>query len=729
MQKQLPDHLEGLRSRFVTQRLATALGLSAGAISLAELAQAADAEPSRTLNTLVMPDAYEQVGDDRVLLRLNTGEQLSLISDQFVMLDGGLLLVVDELAQEAISQLPVMGAVRTQLLTEVQPVRSADGSVVEATDAKPLWSGDGDAPRLFEHVDIGRYELAQAHQESQFTQQDLQVSSIESSKSVAAFGGPLCLILISGLFHNEAETVEKHQAATPIIHPYNNFAIRLDGVGANDQSGWPVTSAGDVDGDGKGDILIGASNADPGGKSNAGETYLVFGSHLASNPGSIDLGVLSGPTGVRLEGGNVDDSSGVAVSSAGDVDGDNKDDILIGAFGADPSGKSNAGETYLIFGSFLATQPETIKLNTLGTNGIRLDGINQDDHSGYAVSSAGDVDDDGRDDILIGAFGADPNGKSNAGETYLVFGSYLATKPEIVDLNTLGSNGIRLDGVDVDDNSGYRLSPAGDVDGDEMDDILINAFGADTNGNANAGAGETYLVFGSHLATRPGTVDLNTLGANGIRLDGIDPNDGSGGSISSAGDVDGDGKDDILIGAAYAGPGAEGETYLVFGSYLATKPGTVDLNALGSSGILLNGTNAFGASGGSVSSAGDVDGDGKDDILIGAWGAGQSYLLFGSYLASNPGSVELSNFSGSRGVRLDGIDASDFSGASVSSAGDVDGDGKDDILIGAWLGDVGANTDAGETYLISGHTIDQAADGIGVANAGVIDLALDLGLG
>jgi hypothetical protein len=212
-------------------------------------------------------------------------------------------------------------------------------------------------------------------------------------------------------------------------------------------------------------------------------------------------------------------------------------------------------------------------------------------------------------------------------------------------------------------------------------------------------------------------------------LDGIDPNDGSGGSISSAGDVDGDGKDDILIGAAYAGPGAEGETYLVFGSYLATKPGTVDLNALGSSGILLNGTNAFGASGGSVSSAGDVDGDGKDDILIGAWGAGQSYLLFGSYLATNPGSVELSNFSGSRGVRLDGIDASDFSGASVSSAGDVDGDGKDDIIIGAWLGDVGANTDAGETYLISGHTIDQAADGIGVANAGVIDLALDLGLG
>ncbi|MDA9176395.1 hypothetical protein N9O95_04855, partial [Alphaproteobacteria bacterium] len=107
---------------------------------------------------------YEQVSDGQMLLRLNTGEQLSLTSDQFVIVDGGLLLVVDELAQEAINQLPVMGAVRTQLLTEVQPVRSADGSVVEATDAKPLWSGDGDAPRLFEQVDIGRYELAQAIQ-------------------------------------------------------------------------------------------------------------------------------------------------------------------------------------------------------------------------------------------------------------------------------------------------------------------------------------------------------------------------------------------------------------------------------------------------------------------------------------------------------------------------------------------------------------------------------------
>ena len=156
----------------------------------------------------------------------------------------------------------------------------------------------------------------------------------------------------------------------------------------------------------------------------------------------------------------------------------------------------------------------------------------------------------------------------------------------------------------------------------------------------------------------------------------------------------------------------------------------MDLGALtGGKGVRLDGIDANDWSGYSVSSAGDVDGDGKDDILIGALYAdgftGDTYLVFGSYLETKPETVDLGDLTGGKGVRLDGIDPTDRSGNSVSSAGDVDGDGKDDILIGAY----GADSDAGETYLISGHTLDLAADGIGVANAGVIDLAADLGLG
>jgi hypothetical protein len=232
---------------------------------------------------------------------------------------------------------------------------------------------------------------------------------------------------------------------------------------------------------------------------------------------------------------------------------------------------------------------------------------------------------------------------------------------------------VRLEGIDAEDSSGFSVSSAGDVDGDGLDDILIGAYYADPNGN---NSGETYLVFGSYLATNPGTVDLGNLDGRGVRLDGIDESDKSGWRVSSAGDVDGDGLDDILIGAQYADPNGEwsGETYLVFGKSL----------------------DGYG---------GYANADASDDITL------------------TNGGVNLGNLA-AHGVRLDGIAASDFSGSSVSSAGDVDGDGRDDILIGA----LRANNFNGEVYLVSGETLDLAADGTGVQIPGVIDLAADLGL-
>ena len=86
---------------------------------------------------------------------------MSLSEEQYVLLDGGLVLVVDELAQNVMAELPVMGSLRTQLMTEVEPVRSPDGSIVEVSSTQPLWSGDGPTPRLFEQVDVQSYELAQ----------------------------------------------------------------------------------------------------------------------------------------------------------------------------------------------------------------------------------------------------------------------------------------------------------------------------------------------------------------------------------------------------------------------------------------------------------------------------------------------------------------------------------------------------------------------------------------
>jgi len=145
---------------------------------------------------------------------------------------------------------------------------------------------------------------------------------------------------------------------------------------------------------------------------------------LLAAPHPLDLSTLDGSNGFRLDGIDASDYSGGSVSTAGDVNGDGYDDILVGAWGADPGGDSLAGETYVVFGSgsgFAAS----LDLDTLdGSNGFRLDGIDADDRSGWSVSTAGDVNGDGFDDILIGANRADPGGDSNAGETYVVFGGF-----------------------------------------------------------------------------------------------------------------------------------------------------------------------------------------------------------------------------------------------------------------------------------------------------------------
>jgi RTX calcium-binding nonapeptide repeat (4 copies)/FG-GAP repeat len=422
--------------------------------------------------------------------------------------------------------------------------------------------------------------------------------------------------------------------------------------------------------------------------------------------------LINGSNGFVLNGIDARDNSGRPVSSAGDVNGDGFDDLIIGAYWADPNGKSYAGESYVVFGKSGGFDP-SFNLSALnGSNGFVLNGIDADDYSGISVSSAGDVNGDGFDDLIIGASDADPNGKSNAGESYVVFGKSGEFAASL-NLSALdGSNGFVLNGIDAEDNLGFSVSSAGDVNGDGFDDLIIAAWDADPNGKSNAG--ESYVVFGKS-GEFAASLNLSTLdGSNGFVLNGIDAEDRSGGPVSSAGDVNGDGFDDLIIGAWKASPngnGYAGESYVVFGKSGGFSK-SLDLSALdGSNGFVLNGINALDWSGSSASSAGDVNADGFDDLIIGAFRAdpngneagGESYLVFGKSGGFSK-SLDLSALDGSNGFVLNGIDAYDHSGSSVSSAGDVNGDGFDDLIIGALLADPNGKKQAGESYVVFGKS-------------------------
>ena len=307
----------------------------------------------------------------------------------------------------------------------------------------------------------------------------------------------------------ETEAPPISRVALSSLNGTNGFT--LTGIYAGDYSGHSVSSAGDVNGDGYDDLIIGAPGANLNRERDAGETYIVYGgpSTPVDENGALDLSDLDGTNGFILTGIDLGDQSGTSVSSAGDVNGDGYDDLIIGAAGADGA----AGETYVFYGG--ASAPGTggvMDLSMLnGTNGFTLNG-DAVTRAGDSVSSAGDVNGDGYDDLIIGASFAEPNGRNNAGETYIIYGGASAPGTDgVLDLGALdGSNGFILNGIDANDQSGFSVSSAGDVNGDGYDDLIIGAHRADPNGDSNAG--ETYIVYGG--ASAPGTdgvLDLSDL--------------------------------------------------------------------------------------------------------------------------------------------------------------------------------------------------------------------------
>ena len=279
----------------------------------------------------------------------------------------------------------------------------------------------------------------------------------------------------------------------------------------SDQAGFSVASAGDVDGDGLDDLIIGAHYADGGAdiNNNRGETYLILAKDLAAldaedgtTDGTIDLDQVGGVGGsYQFTGGALGDRSGSSVASAGDVDGDGRDDLIIGARNADGGG-DYSGETYLILAKDLVDLDAldgtngNINLGQVGSNGLsyQFTGGAPGDLSGTSVSSAGDVDGDGRDDLIIGANKADGGG-SDSGETYLILAADLAA----------------ADAADGTTDGVIDLGLVAGIDGDNALVVTVNTTGSGNAVQTDVGTAELISVENLVANEIEGAIDTITI--------------------------------------------------------------------------------------------------------------------------------------------------------------------------------------------------------------------------
>jgi FG-GAP-like repeat/FG-GAP repeat len=399
---------------------------------------------------------------------------------------------------------------------------------------------------------------------------------------------------------------------------------------ANARLGNAVATAGDVNGDGFSDVIVGVwqyDNVEP----NEGRAYVYHGS---------GLGLATTPAW-SAESNLTTTRYGYSVATAGDVNGDGFADVIVGANEFD-NGEANEGRAFVYHGSAAG----------LGFGTAWTAEPNQASAwFGTSVATAGDVNGDGFSDVIVGAHLYD-NGEPNEGRAFVYLGS--ADEPELSASWTTESN---------QDNARYggSVATAGDVNGDGFSDVIV---GADDYDDGQTDEGQAYVYVGS-------TTGLSTTPAWTAQGDQDVAQFGS--EVASAGDVNGDGFSDVIVGADFYtnGQDNEGRAYVYHGS-------TSGLSA--SPQWIAEGNQALARFGVDVATAGDVNGDGFSDVIVGAdfYSNGQStegrafvYLGSPEGLASSPAWTAESDQAGA------------FFGASLGTAGDVNGDGISDVIIGA----------------------------------------------
>ncbi|MBK8553993.1 MAG: FG-GAP repeat protein [Ignavibacteria bacterium] len=384
--------------------------------------------------------------------------------------------------------------------------------------------------------------------------------------------------------------------------------INMNGIAILHEVGASVSSAGDVNGDGYDDVIIGAPYT--AGAGFGGDAYIFFGGLNMDNIADVSLG-----------GEAANNRFGTSVSTAGDVNGDGYSDVIVGAW----TYSSQRGRAYIYYGG--------ASMNS--TADVIMTGASPSNNLGISVSSAGDLNADGYSDVFIGADGY----SAYTGLAYVYYGG--ASMNNVADVIMIGENS--------NNHFGYSVSEAGDLNGDGYSDVIAGAYGNNTN------KGKTYIYFGGSSMDN----------AADVTMEGGAIDDVFGFSVSEAGDVNGDGFSDAIIGS-YGYNSVTGKAYIFYGGLYMNN--IADVTMTGETTI-----NSFGIS---VSSAGDVNRDGYSDVIVGASSYntynGRAFIFYGSPAMNNTEDIVITG---------EGINTQ--FGKSVSSAGDLNGDGTPDLIIGA----------------------------------------------